>query len=486
MHIDANQIIALAPLLVVTATAVLVMLCVAWRRNHFVNATLTVVGLNLALLAALFVREQFPAGMEITSLLVLDQISLFGAIAILVSTLGCATLCHAYLEGLQDNREEMYLMVLVGAAGGLVLVSAQHMATFFIGLELMSIPLFGMIGYIVRDRRSLEASIKYLVLSAAASSFMLFGMALIYAATGSLAFTAIAGAESSGITAVGVAMILIAVAVKLSLVPFHLWTPDVYHGAPAPVGAFLATVSKIAVVLVLVRWWNAAELHVGPVYNFALAVLAGISVIGGNVLALMQNNVKRLLGYSSIAHFGFLLAAVVAGNTFSSQAVQVYLITYMAATLSAFGVMTLLSSPYRGDDAQSLGDIRGLFWQRPLLAAVMTVSFLSLGGVPLTAGFIAKFYVIASTLRSELWWLLGVLVIGSAIGIFYYLRVIISLFIAVPGRRRLDAGSHWGTQSGGIMTVILALFTLGVGLYPQPLIDLLNERLSVVLRAWLA
>jgi NADH-quinone oxidoreductase subunit N len=205
-----------------------------------------------------------------------------------------------------------------------------------------------------------------------------------------------------------------------------------------------------------------------------LAAFAAASIIGGNLLALRQNNLKRLLGYSSIAHFGFLLAAIVAGNEFTYEAVMVYLLTYMAATLGAFGVATLLSSPYRGDDAQSLADLRGLFWERPVLAAVMTVSMLSLGGVPLTAGFIAKFYVIASSVRADLWWLIGFMVVGSAVGIYYYLRVLISLFLAAPARRRLDAERDWGEHAGGIMTLALALFTLGVGVYPQPLLDMLR------------
>ena len=165
MILDATQILALAPLIVVTLTAVAVMLAVSWRRHHFFNATLTVVGLNAALAATIYVRQQIPGSLAITDLLVLDQISLFGTAAVLVSTLGCATLLHAYLEGLNDNREEMYLMLLIGAAGALVLSGAQHMASFFVGLELMSVPLYGMIGYIIKDRRSLEASVKYLILS---------------------------------------------------------------------------------------------------------------------------------------------------------------------------------------------------------------------------------------------------------------------------------------------------------------------------------
>ena len=152
----------------------------------------------------------------------------------------------------------------------------------------------------------------------------------------------------------------------------------------------------------------------------------------------------------------------------------VYLLTYMAASLGAFGVLTLLSSPYRGDDAQGLADLRGLFWQHPYLAAVMTVAVLSLAGIPLTAGFIAKFYVVAAGVAAHLWWLVAVLVLGSAIGIYFYLRVMVTMFLAVPGRRRLDAERNWGERSGGLMTVLLSLFTLAVGLYPQPLLDLLR------------
>jgi len=476
MTIGPTELLALSPLLVTVATAVAVMLSVAWRRHHFVNATLTVVGLNAALLATLVTDRLLPGATAVTGLLVHDGYSLFGTAAVLLSTLGCATLVQAYIEGVNDNREEMYLMLLIAAAGAIVLVGAQHMVSFLIGLELMSIPLYGMVGYIYRDKRSLEASIKYLVLSAAASTFLLFGMALVYAQTGSLAFASLAAAVQLGapLVVTGLAMMLVGIAFKLSLAPFHLWTPDVYHGAPAPVGAFLATVTKIAVLLVLLRWWNALGLGQTAVFTTLLAGLAALSILAGNLLALQQSNLKRLLGYSSIAHFGYVLVAIIAGNEFTADTVKVYLLTYMAATLGAFGVLTLLSSPYRGDDAQGLADLRGLFWQRPLLAAVMTLSVLSLAGVPLTAGFIAKFYVIASGVKAGLWWLIASLVLGSAIGIYFYLRVMVTLFLATPGRRRLDAARDWGQRSGGVMTVMLALFTLAVGLYPQPLLDLLR------------
>lgn len=476
MTIGSTELLALAPLLVTVATAVVVMLSIAWRRSHFRNATVTVLGLNIALLTTLFVREALPLALPVTELLQYDQLALFGTATILVSTLGCATLGHAYLEGLQDNREEMYLLLLTAAAGAIVLVGANHMATLLIGLELMSLPLYGMIGYIYRDRRSLEASIKYFVLSAAASALLLFGMALIYAQTGSLGFAVLAEPVHAGspLVSTGMVLILAGIAFKLSLAPFHLWTPDVYQGAPSPVAAFLATVGKIAVALFLMRWWQVLELGRIPLFTALLGALAVLSILSGNLLALFQNNVKRLLGYSAIAHFGYLLIAILAGNDIGNDAIAVYLLMYMAATLGAFGVLTLLSSPYRGDDAQGLADLRGLFWQRPYLAAAMTVALLSLAGIPLTAGFIAKFYIVTAGIASDLWWLVMVLVIGSAIGLFFYLRVMVAMFLATPGRRRLDAERNWGERSGGIMTVLLSLFTIAIGLYPQPLLDLLR------------
>ena len=205
----------------------------------------------------------------------------------------------------------MYLLLLLSAAGGLVLVSTEHLAGLFIGLELLSVPTYGMIAYAYFNKRSLEAGIKYMVLSAAGSAFLLFGMALLYADAGSLSFTEIgaslAGASGSQLVQIGIGMMLIGLAFKLSMVPFHLWTPDVYEGAPAPVAAFLATASKVAVFAVLLRLYQLSPATAGGWLNDLLTVIAIASILFGNLLALVQNNLKRLLGYSSIAHFGYCL-----------------------------------------------------------------------------------------------------------------------------------------------------------------------------------
>jgi NADH-quinone oxidoreductase subunit N len=476
-----QHLIALLPLLVTSLTAVVVMLAIAAKRNHTVTFILSVAGLNLALLSLIPTLDVAP--LEVTPLLLIDNFACYYMALVLAASLACITLIHAYLggesgKGYPRNREELYLLVLLSAAGGLVLVSAQHLAGLFIGLELLSVPTYGMIAYAFFNKRSLEAGIKYMVLSAAGSAFLLFGMALLYAESGNLAFADIGASlmrESSQLVQIGIGMMLIGLAFKLSLVPFHLWTPDVYEGAPAPVAAFLATASKVAVFAVLLRLYQISPAMTGGWLSDLLTLIAIASILFGNLLALLQNNVKRLLGYSSIAHFGYLLVALIASKGLAVEAVGVYLATYVLTSLGAFGVITLMSTPYSGRDADALYEYRGLFWRRPYLTAVLTVMMLSLAGIPLTAGFIGKFYVIAAGVEAQLWWLLGAMVLGSAIGVFYYLRVMVTLFMREPNMHRHDAPFDWGQRAGGIMLLVVALLAFIIGVYPQPLLELVQH-----------
>ncbi|CEA05142.1 NAD(P)H-quinone oxidoreductase subunit 2 [Pseudomonas saudimassiliensis] len=478
MQFTPSHFVALLPLLVVCVTAIVVMLTISWRRKHDLTFILTALGLNLALLSLIPALHVAP--LQVTGLMQVDRFALLYMGLILVSTLACATLVHAYLgksntgDGFPGNREEMYLLMLLAAAGGLVMVGASHLASLFIGLELLSVPVYGMVAYAFFNKRSLEAGIKYMVLSAAGSAFLLFGMALAYAESGSLAFAALGGVAVTPLLQIGFGMMLIGLTFKLSLVPFHLWTPDVYEGAPAPVSAFLATAAKVAVFAVLLRLYQVSPATSGGWLNDLLAAIAIASILFGNLLALMQNNLKRLLGYSSIAHFGYLVIALIASSGLAVEAIGVYLVTYVLTTLGAFGVVTLMSTPFKGRDADALYQYRGLFWRRPYLTAVLTVMMLSLAGIPLTAGFIGKFYIIAAGVESQLWWLLGALVIGSAIGLYYYLRVMVTLYLVEPGIRRHDAPLNWGQHAGGIMLLLIALLVFVLGVYPQPLLGLIE------------
>ena len=284
-------------------------------------------------------------------------------------------------------------------------------------------------------------------------------------------------------------MLLIGLGFKLSLAPFHLWTPDVYQGAPAPVASFLATASKVSVFALLLRYVIETHATRYAAIVDALSMLAILSIVVGNVMALQQPNLKRLLAYSAIAHFGYMLVALIASGPLASEAVGVYLLTYSITTLAAFGVITLVSSPL-DREAEALSDYRGLFWQRPALAAILSVALLSLAGVPLTAGFLGKFYVLGAGVDQHLWLLLGAVVAGSGIGLFFYLRAMIQLYLsptpavtaatddsashaAVPAQAAaMSSPLEWARDAGGGMLIVLLLLMLALGVYPEPFVKL--------------
>ena len=503
--LDTNQWLALAPILIVSATIMWVMVAIAFRRHHWWNATVVAVGLNLALISATYLvlpqlADQLPGFLQapilkmldffghpplpqlVTPLLVINSYAAFYMGLVLAAGLATATLTYAYMEGYKGNQEEVYILLALSALGGLVVVCSRHFAAFFIGLELLSLPLYGMIGYLVKERRSLEASIKYLVLSAVGSAFILFGMALIFAEVGTLDFAQIGHRAASAaamsparlVLTTGAGLLLVGVAFKLSLAPFHLWTPDVYEGAPAPVAAYLATASKTAVLALLLRYFVETKAYQYVSLMNVLTVIAILSIVIGNILALLQDNIKRLLAYSSIAHFGYILVAFIATGALATEAVGMYLLTYVVTTLAAFGVVTLVSSPYGDHDADTLWDYRGLFWRRPNLAAILTVALLSLAGIPLTAGFIGKFYVIAAGVDHRLWLLMAAVVFGSAVGLFYYLRAMAQLYLRAPWVRKFSAPLDWAQNTGGLMLLALAFLMLLLGVYPTPFIAIVQ------------
>jgi NADH-quinone oxidoreductase subunit N len=352
------------------------------------------------------------------------------------------------------------------------------MASLFIGLEMMSIALYGMVSYTYDRARSLEATIKYMILSATASSIMLFGIALIYADLGSLSFAIIGskiGSEPSMLVIIGGMMLSVGLLFKLSLAPFHFWTPDVYEGAPAPVGVFLATAAKVSVFAVLVRFvvLEASGALSSVPFKAALIFVACLSMLIGNLLALKQDNVKRMLGYSSIAHFGYLFALILLGNKdFGVEGFAAYLTIYVITALAAFGVVTLMSTADADRDADLLHDYHGLFWHRPFLASIFTVALFSLAGIPLTAGFIGKIYVVWAGLAAGFWgWTaLCFVVLGSAISIYFYLRTIISMFQINPDLVPFDAKMDWGQHTGGIVVFLSAVLIIIIGIFPNPLI----------------
>ena len=468
------QLTALLPFFVISATIVVVMLAIAVRRHHRLTAALSVIGLNLTLLSLLPSWTAGAGPIDVTPLMVVDSLSSFYMALVLVATLGVMTLCHAYFDSYPSDREEIYLLILLGALGGLTLACANHAATLLLGLELLSLPMVAGVAYATADRRAVEGGAKYLVLSAGASATLLFGLALIYASTGaldmkSLAMTLASAHPGKPLVLAGAAMLLAGISFKLSIVPFHQWTPDVYEAAPAPVTAYLATVVKAGVLAAALRIFHAGGGVASPLVVNALVILALASMIVGSLLALRQDNLKRLLAYSSIAHFGFLLIVLVAPGNRSLEAAGVYMATYLITSLGVFGVIALVSSPAGLRDREKLSEYRGLFWQRPYVVSIFTAMMLSLAGIPLTAGFIGKFAAIAVGVESQLWLMVGGIVLGSAIGIYYYLRVIAALFEPMAGYERVSESMGWAQSAGGVMLLLSMLLMLALGVYPEPL-----------------
>jgi NADH-quinone oxidoreductase subunit N len=473
---NTADLLALLPFLLIAGTSVFVMLAIAVYRRHWLSLCITLVGMTAAFGSLWLVAPLVPR--KVTSLLILDQYALFYIGLIITATFAIAILSYGYLERHSETREELYVLLLVATLGSMVLVTSSHLVSFFLGLEILSVALYALAAYLHTRRRHLEAGIKYLILAGSSSAFLLFGMALIYAQFGTMELfrlaALLAGAQNSPLVLAGLTFIATGIGFKLGVVPFHLWAPDVYEGAPAPVTAFIATVSKGAIFALLLRYfYTAGALHSRPVFVL-FAIIAIASMLIGNLLALMQNNVKRILAYSSIAHMGYLLVAFEANNTRASEAVAFYLVAYFVTTIGAFGVVTVLSDEER--DADRLEDYAGLFWRRPTLASIFTLMLLSLAGIPVTAGFLAKFYVVTAGASAGIWSLILILVITSVIGLFYYLRVVITMYARVQ-----EEGPHAEPHAigGSYVLVALTILLVWLGVYPVPLLHVIRKVLPM-------
>ena len=466
---NATMFSALAPILMLSLTAIVLMIQASIKRDQSVAWVITGVGFLLTLWSASYARDFTQ---PVTILLQVDHWSLFFTSLILIASLVTLVLSKDKFSSEGERKEEYYLLLVLSVLGAVVLIQSSHMVSLLLGMELMGVALYAMIAFPERGQLPLEAAVKYLVLSACASAMLLYGFALIYAATGELSYAgigtkaAVAYAENPMLVMAGSAMVIAGIGFKLSVAPFHMWTPDVYEGAPTPVTGFLATVSKGAVFVALTRFYIDGSLYQFGDLNTALAALAIVSMLVGNWLALRQENIKRLLAYSSIAHFGYLLVVLIALTYLDAglvnQSITFYLTAYIVTTLAAFTVVSMVA----GEDTakQNIGAFAGLFWHRPLEASALTVAMLSLAGIPLTAGFMAKFFVITVGIQSGLWGLLAVLVVASAIAIYYYLRII---FAMTKSAESSGNSANWQEK---IVALALMISILVLGSWPQPFI----------------
>ena len=422
------------------------------------TAWLTIVGCAIALYVSIDMLKIGTEGTEFSNMIQVDKYSLFFNVIFLVSTILVVLISMNYLGRTDKRQGEYYLLILLATLGMMLMASGNELIVVFLGLELMSLSLYVLAGYFQRSMASSEAGMKYLLLGAFASGFFLYGIALIYGGAGTTSIPEIASVLSEGakspLLLSGMFLLVVGFGFKVALVPFHQWAPDVYEGAPTSIAAFISAGPKAAGFAAFLRIFMEALQNLQSEWIVVITILAALTMTVGNLTAIAQRNIKRMLAYSSIAHAGYVLVGLAAANKDGISSAMFYLLVYCIMNIGAFGVVILA----RTEDGESLmiSDYAGLGFKKPLLALFMTVMLLSLAGFPPTAGFVGKFYIFRSAVESGQIWLVIIGAINTAISAFYYLRVVVTMYMREP-EAELDFLAY-----PGLLIVALTLAAIGV------------------------
>jgi len=459
------------PLTAISLGAMVVML-VGVQVDDEDSASLGFLAL-VALLAA-FVVTMFELGQNTLAFhgaLAVDDYTVFFEAVIIITTALTVAMSLEYAADAAIAGAEYYALVLLAALGMMLMAAAGDLIIIFLGLETMSIAVYALAGFIRRDPRSNEAALKYFLLGAFSTGFLLYGIALIYGATGTIRLEPIRAALSSGIGTnplllLGLGMMLVGFGFKVAAVPFHMWTPDAYEGAPTPITAFMAVGVKLAAFAGFLRIFMANLGAISTEWTTVLWILAVLTMTTGNVVALVQNNIKRMLAYSAIAHAGYIIVGMAAGSgRGAGGAILYYLLAYAFTNLGAFAVVVALD---RGAETHDeITDYRGLARDHPGLAAGMALCLLSLTGIPPLAGFVAKFYIFAAALNAGLVWLVVIAVLNSVVSAYYYVGVIVAMYMQEGG----VAVEQMSRRPGLLISVAVGVAgVIALGVYPQPYI----------------
>jgi len=478
MDFPAVSLRAILPAVVILATAALVLLLDLLppreRKGHL--AVVSLAGVVAALLATTWLWGGESRAFR--GMVVLDGYALFLDLVICYAAGLVVLLSMDYLRERGLESGEYYALVLLATVGMMLMASAGDLIVVFLSLELMSLSLYVLAGYFRARLASGEAALKYFLLGAFATSFFLYGIALVYGSTGTTNLDRIAASASrDSLMMIGVALLLVGFSFKISAVPFHMWAPDVYVGAPTSVTALIATGSKAAAFAALIRVLVTSLRSTQPDWTVLLWGLAVATMTVGNVVAIAQSNLKRMLAYSSVAHVGYMLIGLVAGGVFGTGAVLFYLLVYTFTTAGAFGVVLLLE--HTGGEGVSLADYAGRARRHPILALVLSLFLLSLIGIPPFGGFVGKFYLFGAAVRSGY---IGLAVIGAlntAVASYYYLRLIVYMYMREPeGAEAVSTHSF----AGGLALAVALVGIVVLGVMPAPFIDLAQAAVTPLLR----
>ncbi|HPQ70811.1 MAG TPA: NADH-quinone oxidoreductase subunit N [bacterium] len=452
------------------------------RQVRRLSPTLALLTLLITLIFIALRWNGATAAEGFAGMIVLDRFALF-AMGVLC-TAGALSVLSAwnYLTTVDEDHGEYYVLLLGAVFGGMVMVGAADLLMIFIGLEIMSISLYVLCGFLRRRDESGESALKYFLLGAFATGFLLYGVALLFGATGSTHLADIAGAEKSTLLLAGMALLLVGFGFKIAAFPFHVWTPDVYQGAPGPVSGFMAAAVKAAAFATLLRVLVVALEPLRVEWAYVLYYVAIATMVFGNIAALVQNHLKRLLAYSSIAHAGYLLVGVVAmirQEQAGAGAVLFYLLAYTLMTVGAFAIVAHLSR--READADNLDGYRGLARRHPWLAACLTIFLISLAGIPPLIGFPGKFALFSAAVKANLIDLVVIGVLTSALSVYYYIRVVYLMYMteAAEGAPAVEASAlDW---PGRVALAVTGVLTLLLGIAPGRLLELAGQGAAMLL-----
>ena len=470
---------ALAPPLTLLGASVAALLAAVlvpgWMRKS-VAAGIVLLGFALAaIFAGALFAESASAQNVVAESMVRDRLAALAQVILAVT--GAVVVLASWAERRRDNHGEYYALLAACGAGMAFFVGAGNLMTLFLGLEWFSLSLYILVALDTERAASLEAGLKYLIVGGFGSALLLFGSALVFGATGELGFAEIAAAGAGGdaFLVAGLALILAGLAFKVSAAPFHMWTPDVYEGAPTSVTAFMSAATKTVAMVVTLRVLVTAFPEESEIWTIAVAVLACVSLAWGNLAALAQRNVKRLLAYSSISHAGFMLIAIAAGTELGGEALLYYLVPYSAMSVGAFAVVAAREREL-GKEV-GLEDLAGLGWERPLYGAAMWTFMLGFAGFPLTGGLFGKLFVFSAAYDAGDWWLVVVGVLATAVSIAYYLNVVRWMYMRSGVEIRLaPAGGAPPRDSAlGAAVAAAALVTVGSFFLAQPILDVASD-----------
>ena len=476
IHTPPLDFLPVLPELILAGVGILVLLyeALASRAKTEVHLAFSLVGLAAAAGASIALWSRTGEPTVLAGAIQADRFAVAARLMILaVAAVGLLFGTHYYGRSGDEQRGEFYPLVLFATLGMTLITAAADLIVVFLALEILSLSLYVLTG-LSRRGQATEASMKYFLLGAFSSAFFLYGVAMAYGATGTTKIAEVARAltgqtDSQALALASFGFLAIGFGFKVSAVPFHMWTPDVYQGAPTPVTAFMAAATKIAAFAALIRVLDVSFAPLAWSWGPVVWTIAAISVVLGSVLAIAQSDIKRMLAYSSIAHAGFILTGLTASNQDGIRAALFYLIAYAVMTLGSFGVVMLVSA--RGEEQTSLGSYAGLGRRQPLLAGLMTLFLLSLAGIPPTAGFIAKVGVFGAAIRGGHWPLVLIGVLASVVAAFFYLRVIVLMYMQEPaGEQEVDR-SVLPRAALGIPAVLTLLF----GVFPQIVLGVLDK-----------